>query len=469
MRIREFYITENNDNVEIIDTVTDHYRGQMNAVLQLKVNDAPAGYLEYTVYYGIPSISMIEILPKYRNRGYGKLLVKKLQSMYPDEEISWGFTTSGGSELQQSLKYRNVDNPEVIKKKQILQRAQRELKKLELKLEQLKDAGDLEKLRNWMKTVSDKWNKLNDIVSRLELDSDISRSSVKKIVDLSEMINEIDNIDEMALSTYKTFGDFEKPGPFRGADKRLVPHPKNIEKATRFFERTPYDFRLFFSNISGTGKWREHGPMSQDQIRQIFGQDAEEIIAGSEDAITVVYVGNVGDRKVMLTPWMMAHRFGHAIQAGTRNQNWHAWKEAENHFFSAVNRLLDNYYGKTKSQGQIKPTSEFNRNLTPEYNALFNAIGTQRSSRSGEIRRPYEFLYELFSQYLGTGKITLNAFPKKLGYGRKVWGRPTQYLNIKPEYRDEGERQQAAEILARDMEILFNDVLSASVGKIFVM
>jgi hypothetical protein len=46
-----------------------------------------------------------------------------------------------------------------------------------------------------------------------------------------------DFIDEMALSTYKTMGDFDKPGPFQGTDKKLVPHPKNIEKATQFFEK----------------------------------------------------------------------------------------------------------------------------------------------------------------------------------------------------------------------------------------
>jgi len=276
-----------------------------------------------------------------------------------------------------------------------------------------------------------------------------------------------DTVDEMALSTYKTMGDFSKPGPFTGADKKLVPHPKNIEKATRFFEQTPFDFRLFFSHLKGTGKYSEHGPMPPEQVKQVFGQDAEEIINGSEDAITVVYVGNKGDAKVMLTPWMMAHRFGHAINAGVRNKNWTAWGEAEKYFFQTVNSFLEEHYGK------VPATKTAVRNilyqLEPEYNALFNAIGTQRSSKSGQIRRPYEFLYELFAQYLGTGKVTLNPLPTNLTYGRRVFGNPTKYMNIKPEYRDEGERQQAADSLAYTMELLFNDVLSDSVGKIFVM
>lgn len=284
-----------------------------------------------------------------------------------------------------------------------------------------------------------------------------------------------DTVDEMALSTYKTMGDFSKPGPFRGPDKKLVPHAKNIEKATQFFEKTPFDFRLFFSNIPGTGKYSEQGPMSHDEIRKIFGQDSEEIINGSEDAITVVYVGNKGDRKVMLTPWMMAHRFGHAIQAGARNANWSAWKEAEKYFFQTVNSVLEEHYGKLKT-GAITPANWSTPqrswpiwNMTPEYNALFNAMGTQRSSKTGQIRRPYEFLYELFAQYLGTGKVTLNPLPTNLTYGRQVFGNPTKYMNIKPEYRDELSRTQEADRLAYTMELLFNDVLGDSMGQIFVM
>lgn len=283
-----------------------------------------------------------------------------------------------------------------------------------------------------------------------------------------------DFIDEMALSTYKTMGDFSKPGPFQGTDKKLVPHPKNIEKATQFFEKTPYDFRLFFSNIPGTGKYSEYGPMTPDNIRKVFGPEADTILQDSDDAITVVFVGNKGDRKVMLTPWMMAHRFGHAVQAGVRkNRSWSAWGEAEKHFFTTINSTLGEYYGKVDrgpSSYLGRPKSEqMNNNLTPEYNALFNAIGTQRSSRSSEIRRPYEFLYELFAQYLGTGKVTLNPLPTNLTYGRKAWGNPTNFMNIKPEFRDESDRAHASEMLAGDMQMMFDDVLSSSVGQIFVM
>lgn len=275
-------------------------------------------------------------------------------------------------------------------------------------------------------------------------------------------------LNESPLTDYQTMGDFNKPGPFRGADKKLVPHPVNRLKAEKFFANTPYDIRLFFSNISGTGKYSEYGPMNPDTVKIIFGDEGEQIVAGHENAITIVYVGNKGDAKKMLTPWMMAHRFGHAVQAGHRRggkiDKEGAWPEAENHFFGQVNSMLEEYYGKRGERG-----GNLKWEMTPEYNALFNAIGTQNSSRSGQIRRPYEFLYEIFAQYLGTGHVTFNMLPTNLGYGRQAWGTPSKYLNLKPEHSDDASRKQATEVLAYDMELMFNDVMSNLEGKILVM
>jgi hypothetical protein len=292
-------------------------------------------------------------------------------------------------------------------------------------------------------------------------------------IDVSEVDTEL---DEMAMTAYQPIGDFNKPGPFRAVDRRLVPHPTNQLKTAKFLENTPYDFRLFFSNIPGTGKYSESGPMDHTKITEIFKDSAAQIIEGSEDAINIVFVGNSGADKVMLTPWLMAHRFGHAIQAGARkNKGWHAWTEAEQQFFRSVNVMLDENYGK-----QIRSPSGYGtvpgykapsmvNSLTPEYNALFNAIGTQRSSRTNNIKRPYEFMYELFAQYLKDGRITLNPLPNDLGYGRRVFGNPSSYLRLKPESSDESSRQEATQMLANDMGYMFDDVLNSSVGQIFVM
>jgi len=273
---------------------------------------------------------------------------------------------------------------------------------------------------------------------------------------------------EAPITDYVPLGDFEKAGPFRGADRKLAPHPTNELRARRMFENTPYDFRLFFSNIPGTGKYSERGTMSEEEIREIFGDQADQIIKGSDDAITVVFVGNQGVDKVPLTPWVMAHRFGHAIQADRRGDivSWTPWTEVEEYFFNTVNHILEEYYGKRSTKYHNMPVKW---DISSEYNALFNAIGTQRSSRNKQIKRPYEFLYELFAQYLLTGRVTLNALPLQLAYGRQAWGRPTRYLNLKPQYRDEDQRSLATDKITQELGSYFDGVLGAAVGNIYVM
>lgn len=268
-------------------------------------------------------------------------------------------------------------------------------------------------------------------------------------------------VTEMPLSDYQTVGDFTKTGSFRQPDRRLVSSRVSQIKTVKFFRNTPVNFRLFFSNRPGSGKYREMGRTDSTQIERMFPQDADKILSNTEDAITVVFVSNAGAEHVVMTPWTMAHRIGHAIQSRGRA---YSWKEIENHFFLQINNILRDMYNKP-----IDMTNRMEFSQRSEYNSLFNAIGTQRSSRQNLINRPYEFLYELFAQYLATGKVQLNPLPIRLPYGKKAWGNPTRWLTLNREDRDDQTRKQVTETLALDMEILFNDVLNEATGQVFVM
>ena len=281
-------------------------------------------------------------------------------------------------------------------------------------------------------------------------------------------INEI--ITEAPLTDYVPMGDFDKPGPFRSkVDKKLITHPTNQLKTAQFLENTPYDFRLFFSNIPGTGTtYQEHGAVQPAVIEGLFKEQAPQILNGSEDAINVVFLGNNGAARVMMTPWIMAHRLGHAIQASTRSGRdvVDTWKNAEKHLFGTINKTLTDVYRKDMSR-EYGRSDDVNWSKSAEYNAIFNSIGTQRSSREKQINRPYEFLYEIFAQYIKDGQVKLNPFPKSLGYGRMAWGNPTKGMNAY-QMSDE-ELANMAETLSTDMGYMFGDVLSECVGKIFLM
>ena len=281
----------------------------------------------------------------------------------------------------------------------------------------------------------------------------------------------IHELTEAPLRDYEPLGDFSRTGGFRhAADRALVTSPVAIGKVQQFFSRTPYDFRIFPVQFTGGGRWLETGAVTPERLVEIVGMDnAQRILSGhNDDTITVVFTNNTGDRRLPLTPWIMAHRIGHAVQAsGRRGAANRAWQEAEQHFFSRVNSILEDFYGK-KSDNRYGVTPRTQRyDLDAEYNALFNAIGTQRSSRQGEIRRPYEFLYELFAQYLGTGHVTLKPLPQSQEYGRRAWGHAIQSLRQRSQPGREA--QYETETLAHDMEILFGDVLSSLAGSILVM
>ena len=282
-------------------------------------------------------------------------------------------------------------------------------------------------------------------------------------------INEI--ITEAPLTDYVPMGDFNKPGPFHSkVDKKLITHPTNQLKTAQFLENTPYDFRLFFSNVSGTATtYKEHGAVYPAVIEGLFKEQAQQILTGSEDAINVIFLGNFGVDRVMMTPWIMAHRLGHAIQASTRTGRdvVVSWKEAERHFFNTINRTLEEVYRKDMGRGSYSSSYDVKWDKASEYNAIFNTIGTQRSSREKQIKRPYEFLYEIFAQYIKDGQVKLNPFPKSLGYGRMAWGNPTKGMNAY-QMSDE-ELANMAETLSTDMGYMFGDVLSECVGKIFLM
>jgi hypothetical protein len=277
-----------------------------------------------------------------------------------------------------------------------------------------------------------------------------------------------DIICEAPLVDYEPLGDFKKPGSFNDPrDKKLIQNKTHTQKMHQFFQNTNEDFRIFPVNASGLRNYSETGVVSEVWLRDLFDNIvkqpniADRILQGHDDAITIVYVSNTGAGKVVFTPWIVAHRFGHAIQAEQRRRSkMQSWNYAEEYFFEGIHNVLEDIYG-------VKIPKGFNPRYTEYYNALFNIIGTQRSSRQNLITRPYEFLYECFAQYLLTGTVKFNPLPRNLAYGKAAWGRKAS-RTAHQDYSDE-DLNDELNSLANTMEYAFGDVVSESVGKIFVM
>jgi hypothetical protein len=161
-----------------------------------------------------------------------------------------------------------------------------------------------------------------------------------------------------------------------------------------------------------------------------------------------------------MTPWVMAHRVSHAISSRSKSQSFEYLRK---NFFDQINDIIENTYNY-----KLPPyiSKGYNPFLDSQYRAIFNAIGTQRSSRKGLVKRPQEFLHELFAQYIKTGSIKLKRFPNSLSYGKKAWGKP---INTMGTSEDKSSLEGISIVLGRDLEYYFDLVLDEAVGKIYLM
>lgn len=178
-----FNLLKEQNEIQFVNNVTAAYSGQTNMTLTMLVDNTPVGYIDYSVFMGEPYIQFIKVHPNYQRKGYATKLIKHLQSLYPNQELDWGSTTPQGEDFKNSLKFKNIDKPDIIQKIKKLQWAKKQIKILEMKSKEY-EKGDLEFYRKWIKTTSNKWHKLYDLIYKLENDPDLKQSPIKKLIDL---------------------------------------------------------------------------------------------------------------------------------------------------------------------------------------------------------------------------------------------------------------------------------------------
>lgn len=148
------------------DEMINAHSGQIDMRLSLEKDGTEVAHLDYTVYEGVPSISMIEV--KEKRKSYGSALVKKLQSLYPEEEIEWGMTTDEGENLRKSFEYKKVPTEyydDFINYK----KAKDELDKLQSRADDLwsnESLTDDEKAE--LRNIGERMNDLNDYIWDVE-------------------------------------------------------------------------------------------------------------------------------------------------------------------------------------------------------------------------------------------------------------------------------------------------------------
>jgi hypothetical protein len=134
--------------------------------------------------------------------------------------------------------------------------------------------------------------------------------------------------------------NMDREGTFSAKDRAILQDPQQVRHIKKRFETVPYTFNLYFINqpqksytkplrpgdVRGQGQTARFtsdftkdmdafgGISTPEKVRQLTGITVNP----TADTITVVFLSNANETYSMpLTPWIIAHRIGHALSDNT--------------------------------------------------------------------------------------------------------------------------------------------------------
>lgn len=260
-------------------------------------------------------------------------------------------------------------------------------------------------------------------------------------------------LSEMPINKFQLmgkWGDQDKLYHYDQPSVGILTSEKGVAQIHRRWSNTKQNFNLYF--LRGPNVWKqvEVGKVTPEWVEEKLGY----MIEPDEFAISIIFTQNRAAERTPLTAWTIAHRLGHAI---TRDSTFEHY--FENEIKQRIKSLLKEVFN-------IQDSTYADEITRKKYGlaerALFEAIGTMRSARTGQLKRPREYLFELVAQYINTGQIKFNAVPQHLNLRQRMgWLRANpQNLSKWNNYMDDW-----AEQLTYNLDTVF----SGLVGEIFVM
>lgn len=283
---------------------------------------------------------------------------------------------------------------------------------------------------------------------------------MRRYIDLTE------GLTEAPISDFQLVGDFEKSSSIRKpVDRKLLSNEKAVRKITAQWARTEQDFNFYFVNMPEARGKTEVGMVSPEWLAENLPKTTE-VFKYERDAINVIFTNNSADQHIPMTGWIIAHRLSHAMD---RLDQVHLVGEARNRILEIMGAILRDGYNLKSAPDSVRSwrsARQFqNINWDIVYRRFYEAIGTMRSARERKIRNEFEFLHELFAQYLLTGKIRFNPLPRHFSFriGNENSGASMQNENDMDYYNG------LLEDLAEELGYTIDNILGSCVGKIFVM
>lgn len=235
------------------------------------------------------------------------------------------------------------------------------------------------------------------------------------------------------------------------ADKKLA---SNVKRVTKAFAKSEHDFDFYFVNSPEANKHTEVGMVSPEWLRtqmpefwKIFHEK------WNEDHISIIFTNNKGANWVPMTPWIMAHRIGHASR---RDENFFTSNRVDSgydafvkEFMHWVNEIFQNVY----DTHPVRSAFPWRREEQLKLKHFYEMIGTFKSARQKNLRDYFEMYNELIAQYLIKGEVKFNTLEPSFGNRRNMWRTP----------HDQEDLQQLSEDYLMSME----DMVQTRIANIF--
>jgi len=280
---------------------------------------------------------------------------------------------------------------------------------------------------------------------------------------------------EMPVGKFELIGDWSPGAKPRGYDKPsigIVTSQAGVEKIRQKWAKVNETFDIYLVRSPKGYKHVEVGEVSPEWVQKNLGINLEY----DDDKITMIYTNNKGSEKVPMTPWTLAHRFGHASSRMFKDSSY--TKDESNpvmHFTrqldSSLTKIAQVVYGISQFKdyyGGYSGSSNYPRKEVI-FRQICQNLGTMKSCRDGNLRNWGEFAFEVLAQYMITGKVSLNRNLSSVLATSFAWGRPQG-----PWKRSMSPEQQiAVEGIIDDLEMEAEnyafETLKRAIGRIYVM
>lgn len=244
---------------------------------------------------------------------------------------------------------------------------------------------------------------------------------------------------EAPIGHLDTVGEFSPRSSFEPRDQRLIQNPEHLKKIEHAFRHTKEVIDVFFVPFRGKindvlahaerhgGVW-DRAAVEKRLVGRAFPPPS------TPEAITLILTNNEGANRVALTPWIIAHRMGHAIAARENND---------------MGPMVNLWYAIDDVVGMIADAFDV-RKLDVIY-----AIATMASARHQRLNGTMEIVFECFAQYLITGDIKFIRFTDPMTLGNFT----------RPNFADEANRDLSAleTLLKRRIDRLLADLRGKAV------